>query len=201
MLPVERFARYAPIMARQLKLKVFRTPIGFHDAYVAAPSRKAALEAWGSDHDLFGRGVAEQVTDDELMREPLAHPGKVIKRSRGTVAEQLAALPDDPAPPTAKRSASPAPAASASDRAKPTRKPPKPKPKPTREPLDRARQAIDKAEAKFAAGRADLKRRADELARERTELENSEKAELAKLGRALDKADAEYQRQLREWRG
>jgi hypothetical protein len=27
------------------KLKVFRTPIGFHDAYVAAPSRKAALEA------------------------------------------------------------------------------------------------------------------------------------------------------------
>jgi hypothetical protein len=28
------------------KLKVFRTPIGFHDAYVAAPSKKAALAAW-----------------------------------------------------------------------------------------------------------------------------------------------------------
>ena len=31
------------------KLKVYRTPIGFHDAYVAAPSQKAALDAWGSD--------------------------------------------------------------------------------------------------------------------------------------------------------
>ena len=26
-------------------LKVYRTPIGFHDAYVAAPSKKAALRA------------------------------------------------------------------------------------------------------------------------------------------------------------
>jgi hypothetical protein len=33
-------------MPRAAKLKVFRTPIGFHDAYVAAPSQKAALEAW-----------------------------------------------------------------------------------------------------------------------------------------------------------
>ena len=40
------------------KLKVFRTPIGFHDAYVAAPSQKAALQAWGTDTDLFARGVA-----------------------------------------------------------------------------------------------------------------------------------------------
>lgn len=34
-------------MAR--KLKVFCTPIGFHDAYVAAPSQKAALEVWDTD--------------------------------------------------------------------------------------------------------------------------------------------------------
>lgn len=80
-------------MARRQKLKVFRTPTGFHDAYVAAPSRKAALEAWGSDADLFARGIAEVVTDEELSREPLANPGKVIRRSRGTAAEQLAALP------------------------------------------------------------------------------------------------------------
>ena len=38
------------------KLKVFRTPIGFHDAYVAAPSRAAALRAWGADTDLFSTG-------------------------------------------------------------------------------------------------------------------------------------------------
>lgn len=82
-------------MTRRQKLKVFRTPAGFHDAYVAASSQKAALEAWGSDADLFARGIAEVVTDEELSREPLENPGKVIKRLRGTAAEQLASLPPD----------------------------------------------------------------------------------------------------------
>ena len=35
------------------KLQVFRTAIGFDDALVAAPSRKAALTAWGAEKDLF----------------------------------------------------------------------------------------------------------------------------------------------------
>ena len=60
------------------KLKVYRTPIGFHDAYVAAPSQKAALKAWGADADLFARGVAEMVTDESLLAEPLARPGEVV---------------------------------------------------------------------------------------------------------------------------
>jgi hypothetical protein len=77
------------------KLKVFRTPIGFHDAYVAAPSQKAAMEAWGSDKDLFSRGEAELVTDPALTAEPLAMPGTVIKRLRGTAEEHMAALPAD----------------------------------------------------------------------------------------------------------
>jgi hypothetical protein len=34
------------IMARKQTLKVYRTPIGIHDAYVAAPSRKALLKKW-----------------------------------------------------------------------------------------------------------------------------------------------------------
>ncbi len=86
-------------MARQPKLKVYRLPIGFHDAYVAAPTKKAAIEAWGSDKDVFQRGQAELVEDPKLTREPLASPGKVIKRLRGTAAEQMAALgKDEPAP-------------------------------------------------------------------------------------------------------
>ena len=75
------------------KLKVFRTPIGFHDAYVAASSRKAALAAWGADADLFARGVAEEVTDPTLTAAPLARPGEVVRVVRGTMAEHLAALP------------------------------------------------------------------------------------------------------------
>ena len=88
------------------KLKVYRTPIGFHDAYVAAPNQKAALKAWGADVDLFARGVAELVTDDSLTREPLERPGEVIRRRRGTDAENLAALPKAKRP-VARRTALP----------------------------------------------------------------------------------------------
>lgn len=112
-------------MPRAQKLKVYRTPIGFHDAYVAAPSQKAALEAWGSDADLFARGVAEQVDDAELMAEPLAHPGQVIRKLRGTAEEQLSALPRN----TKKRAA-------------------RPQPRPSRAALDKAEQAIEALEAK-----------------------------------------------------
>ena len=65
------------------KLKVFRTPIGFHDAYVATPTKKAALEAWGTDANLFARGTAEEVTDPKLTAAPLERPGEVIRVSRG----------------------------------------------------------------------------------------------------------------------
>jgi hypothetical protein len=74
------------------KLKVFKTTIGFHDAYVAAPSQKAALAAWGSDHNLFATGAAEQISDAALTAEPLAKPGEVIKKVRGSVGDHLAAL-------------------------------------------------------------------------------------------------------------
>src|SRR5215203_4625 len=74
------------------KLKVFRTPIGFHDAYVAAPSQKAALEAWGAGTNLFAAGAAELVTDPELTKEPLARPGEVIRKVRGSTDEHVRAL-------------------------------------------------------------------------------------------------------------
>src|ERR1044072_8487848 len=77
---------------RTQKLKVFRTAIGFHDAYVAAPSQKAALEAWGADSNIFAQGIAEQVTDPKLIEEPLSRPGEVIKKLRGSHEEHVAAL-------------------------------------------------------------------------------------------------------------
>jgi hypothetical protein len=110
-------------MPRQQKLKVYRTPIGFHDAYVAAPSQKAALEAWGSDSDLFAQKIAEQVTDPDLMDEALAYPGKIIRKLRGTTAEQVEALGVDAAKENAKR-------------------PAKSKAKPSRAALDRAEREV-----------------------------------------------------------
>ena len=79
-------------MAVSKKLKVFRTPIGFHDAYVAAPSQKAALKAWGAGTNLFAAGAAELVTDPKLTKKPLAHPGEVIRRVRGSADEHVRAL-------------------------------------------------------------------------------------------------------------
>ena len=118
-------------MLRKQKLKVFRTPTGFHDAYVAAPSQKAALKAWGSEHDLFARGIAEKVDDPELMREPLSQPGVVVRRLRGTMSEQIAALPNGK--PARKRSPRQKPVdPSANDRpTRPTKRVPS-KPKPDR---------------------------------------------------------------------
>ena len=132
---------------RSQKLKVFRTPIGFHDAYVAAPSQKAALEAWGADANIFAQGIAEQVTDPKLMEEPLARPGEVIKRVRGTHEEHVAALG---------REASRRKVKSKEDT--PKSKPPKLKPKPKRDELDAAEEALGESGEEAAQGAAQDRR-------------------------------------------
>lgn len=200
-------------MARKAKLKVFRTPIGFHDAYVAAPSQKAALAAWGSDRDLFARGVAERVDDPALMREPLAHPGEVIRRSRGTTAEQIAALPKD-APKRPSRSASaktPADEAESGARArakaraaaerKPRASSAKPKPPPDRNRLEAAERALTDAEARHREERRALARREAELAKERRQLEKRQAAEQARLAGKSEAARKAYERAVDAWRG
>jgi len=169
-------------------MKVYRTAIGFHDAYVAAPSQKAALRAWGSDHDLFARKAAEVVTDPALTAEPLASPGKVIKRLRGTEAEQIAALPPD----------RPRRARPASDR-KPSK--PKPEPRPSRKPLEDAEQAVADAERDFAKARAELSAREAALARERRAMERDQARRLDALNRAREQADRAYRDALSDWRG
>jgi hypothetical protein len=187
-------------MPRATKLKVYRTPIGFHDAYVAAPSQKAAIEAWGSDKDVFQRGRAELVTDPELAEEPLANPGKVIKRLRGTEAEQLAALGETEAAPSApRRKPGPRSAARTGPRLSPGNgktktksqaPPPKPKPRPSRARLDEAEQALAAAEARHEEALKGLREREAALTRERQALEARR-----------DKAEAAYEEALRRWRG
>ena len=123
-------------MARELK--VFRTAIGFHDAYVAAPSQKAALEAWGADANLFARGVAEEVTDLALMEEPRSRPGEVVKRSRGDLASHLKALGPK------KKGSKKAAAKASAKPAEPSKKA-KPKPPPKRDKVDAAETALREA--------------------------------------------------------
>ena len=80
-------------MAR--KLKTYQTSLGFFDLAIAAPSMKAALEAWGADSNLFHQGAAGESDDPDVIAATLKRPGVVLKRpvgSDGSFNEQ-AALP------------------------------------------------------------------------------------------------------------
>jgi len=176
------------------KLKVYRVPAGFHDAYVAAPSQKAALAAWGSDADLFARGVAEVVTDAALTKAPLTAPGEVIKVSRGSAAEQMAALPTDARKPAKARTAKAAPPP------KPKRAA-KPKPRPSRAKLDAAEQALADAEDRWRTALAELAEEEASLARRKRALVAERGEEQAKLEAARGRAEEVYDHAMAVWRG
>ena len=171
------------------KLKVFRTPIGFHDAYVAAPTQKAALEAWGAENNLFARGTAEQVTDPKLTAAPLERPGEVIRVSRGDLAAQLKALG-----PRRKQAAK---AGKAPTRAK--KAPAKRKPPPTRDKVDAAEAALEKARQRHAQEISALEAERDAIERKLTALEATQAKESARLERAHEKAVSAYRKALDKW--
>ena len=173
---------------RKSKLKVFRTPIGFHDAYVAAPSQKAALEAWGAEGNLFAQGIAEQVTDPKLMEEALERPGEIIRKVRGSADEHFAAL-DRVAKRQEKKDAKP----SKSKAAKPKVK------KPSRDELDAAEEAIDGAKARHKSEAKEIDREIEALERRRRDLLRRHERERDELAEARDTARSTYERAMRAW--
>ena len=179
------------------KLKVFKTPIGFHDAYVAAPNMKAALAAWGTTKNLFARGSAEIVTDPDLMREPLAHPGQVFKLPRGSVSEQIAALPQD----------RPVKAKAAAKSVGKRRLPPnmsmlvKPSaPRPSRDALDRAEANLREACARQAGERKALQAEFERLEAKRRSLDTAGAREIIRLENTKTREAARYHRAIAKWR-
>ena len=69
-------------MAR--KLKTYRTSLGFFEQAIAAPSMKAALEAWGADSNLFHQGAAKESHDPDVIAATMAKPGVGLKRPVGS---------------------------------------------------------------------------------------------------------------------
>jgi len=169
------------------KLKVFRTSTGFHDAYVAAPSRKAALAAWGAEADLFARGVAEEVNDAKLAKAALARPGEVIRLSRGDLSEQLKALP-----PKRKRANAPAKAQS---------NPAKAKPPPKRDKVDAAEQAFAEARRWHEAEADQLEAAREAIERKLAVLRAKQGKEIDRLERTRDAAREAYREALERWSG
>ncbi len=83
-------------MAR--KLKTYQTSLGFFDLAIAAPSMKAALQAWGADSNLFHQGAAKESDDPAVIAATLKEPGVVLRRpvgSDGSFGER-AELPTEP---------------------------------------------------------------------------------------------------------
>jgi hypothetical protein len=82
-------------MAR--KLKTYQTSLGFFDMAIAAPSMKAALEAWGSKSNLFHQGFAKEVDDPDVIAATTAKPGVILRRAVGSDGpfQEEAELPSD----------------------------------------------------------------------------------------------------------
>ena len=74
--------RYPEGMVR--KLKTFQTSLGFYDLAIAAPSMKAALEAWGAGSNLFHQGIAKETDEPAVVAATMAKPGVVLKRPAGS---------------------------------------------------------------------------------------------------------------------
>ncbi len=166
------------------KLKVFRTMAGFHDAYVAAPSRAAALRAWGATTDLFAMDAAEEATDAKLMEAALAEPGVVIRKSRASDAEHVAAAGPDAKTTTKVKAVRAA----------------KPQPRPSRTNLEKAEQQLERAEAERAKEEQAFEQEKTELRKREEAARRAFDANRRKLVAGRQKQVDAYKAALTTWR-
>ena len=87
-------------MAR--KLKTYQTSLGFFDLAIAAPSMKAAAEAWQAHPRMFAQGFAAVTKDPDAVTAALEQPGVVLRRPHGQ-SGPYKAQPDKPATPKVTR--------------------------------------------------------------------------------------------------
>jgi hypothetical protein len=165
-------------MAR--KLKTYQTSLGFFDQAIAAPSMKAALEAWGADSNLFHQGEAKESDDPDVIAATMKKPGVVLRRpvgSNGSFGEDVV-LPTDLGSESSGRAT------------KAARKPEGRKPKKT------ASRSVDKAAERKAA--AAYEREQNRRDRERAREETARQKERERRQQAVDKAQAAFDDAERE---
>ena len=181
------------------KLKTYQTSLGFYDQAVAAPSMKAALDAWGAKSNLFHQGIAKETDDPDVVAATMAAPGVVLRRPVGSDGPftEHAALPTDLADDEDKPRS----------RSKPKKRPAKTvhttANKSANKTAKKSSRSNDDQQARKAAAafakeeqRRDNARRKEEAARAR-ERARREKAVTAAQA-ALDKARRDHQAQVDE---
>ena len=80
-------------MAR--KLKTYQTSLGFFDLAIAAPSMKAALEAWGADSNLFHQGAAKESDDPDVIAAAMESLAS-LSGARSDPTDRSASMPNYP---------------------------------------------------------------------------------------------------------
>jgi colicin import membrane protein len=164
-------------MAR--KLRTFKTSVGFYDLAIAAPSMKAALEAWGAGSNLFHQGFAAESDDPEVVAATMAQPGVVLKRPAGSTGRftEHAGLPTD----------------LADDRGREKSRRRLPKKKPDVKVNDKtARKAA--ADFEREQKKRDAKRRKEEAARDKQRARREEMTGRAQA--ALDRAGQDHEKRI-----
>lgn len=139
--------------------KVFAARVGFFDTVVAAPSRKAALAAWGAERDWFAEGLAAPTEEAQAVADATASPLVVLRRpAGGSGAYSLhAAAADIPTPPRARTKVKKAALSAAAE------PPSKPSPPPDRSALDAAEGELASLEREKQTIAADFERRREQL--------------------------------------
>jgi colicin import membrane protein len=200
-------------MAR--KLKTYQTSMGFFDLAIAAPSMKAALEAWGSNSNLFHQGVAKESSDPQVIAAAMSKPGVILRRpvgSNGSFKEH-AHLPTHlspvqvkgrPAKPRAKHKKQPSrtiddktgrEAALAFERERKQRENQRGKEEAARaKEHGRRQKATAKAEAALAKAKREHDKRASAIETERTALDKRSQAEDARWEKQKEKLEIAVRR-------
>jgi hypothetical protein len=62
------------------KLKTYLTAQGFYDLATAAPSMKAAPEAWEASSNLFHQGFAKEADDDDVIAATMEDEARIAVR-------------------------------------------------------------------------------------------------------------------------
>ena len=179
------------------KLKTFVTDLGFFELAVAVPSMKAALEAWGLEHNAFKHGFAKQTEDPKIIAAVEAVPGTVLRRPIGSSGpfKQHTELPEAKAVRATAKAPSKPVTREMAQKAKP-RPESKTKPKASVTDLEAARRAREKRAKKQANDRARAEAQAE---RDRVRKERAAKQAMDVLSAARARhekivADIERQR-------
>lgn len=161
------------------KLKTFITNLGFYELAIAVPTMKAALAAWGLEHNAFKHGFARQTDDPKIIAATEAMPGVVLRRPIGSTGpfKEDADLPKVTAA-----------AMTAAKKAAPPAKPAKPAKPPKRRlsPEVKARPRAPVIDLEKA--RRERERQEKQEAKERERAEAQAQREQAKKDRAVQKA-------------